>query len=318
MGRLLVVLALITTVATGGALTAAAATVLTLEGQSLQLVAGAIGVCGALVVPLAVSFGLVRSLEQRGQAIRRTPILGVSMLALHGAQVGGLYAFVPDAQATVQEGVGVLWPGEPVAEEEPPVVIETRGPAPGTTVEVAAAQQTLSALLSGHVDGLTGLTNSTAASIGVVWMRQLVASHPEGLAAEVTPELWAAVHHDLTPAPGLWSDPALVEAAVVPRGRDFLTAVAALADHLTPRKGVGRLVWIALPPEWVAAEARRESPAWTATYKRTERDRMVVTIAGVARDLIREDGDWRLDLGAFGEVASQRVDPRAMWLALLP
>lgn len=318
MGRLLTVLALFTTLVTGGALTAAAATVLTLDGQSLQLVAGAIGLCGALVVPMAVSLGLARSLEQQGRAIRRAPILGLSMVILHAAISGGLYVFMPDVQSTVEDGWVILIPGETVATEEDPVVIETRGPVPGTTVEVAAAQQSLSALLSGHVDGLSGLTNSTAASIGVVWMRELDASHPDGLATHITPELWAALHEGLTPAPGLWNDAAKVEAVVVPRGRSFMVLVASLADHLTPRRGVGRLVWIALPPTWVAAEARGDSPAWTADYKRIERDRMVVTIAGTQRELIREDGEWRLDLGAFGEVANQPVDPRTMWLALLP
>jgi hypothetical protein len=318
LGRFLALLALASSVAVGALLTTTVATILTLDGDALPLVAVGIGLCGAVIVPLAVGSGIVRSLERRGRAIRRTPVLGLSMLLLHVATAGALYAALPDVVATAEAGVERLVPTPPDPDAPAPITIEQREPAPGTTVEVVAAQRALSALLSGHVDGLASLSDESAAAVGVAWMRMLSAQHPGGLADRAPAELLAAVHQGLRPTPDLWADPAGVEAVVVPRGRVFLADVARLADHLTPRDGVGRLVWPLLPPAWVGAQARGESPAFSADYKRVERDRMHVTIAGDQRTLLRQEGEWRLDLGPFGEITSARPDPRSMWLALTP
>ncbi|MCB9672228.1 MAG: hypothetical protein H6736_19810 [Alphaproteobacteria bacterium] len=318
MSRVFVLVAVLTTVLVGGALAAASATYLTLEGQSLQMVAGAIGVCGALVVPFAVGLGIVQSFESRGRSVHRASVVATTVLALHGATVGALTLAVPQPQLTLVRGMDLLLAPSQAEQVEEVEVVETPGPLPGTTAEVAAAQKRLAAVLAGHdAEGWEGLTNASAAAVGVVWMRHLEASWPE-LGKDVPPELYAAVYEGLTPRPGLWDDPAAVETTIVPRGRAFLVAVGTLADHLSTRKGAGPLTWPLLPEALVAEEARRANPAWTATYTRVERDRMEVAIAGSTVTLRKEAGDWRMDLGPYGEVASSRPDPRLMWLALRP
>ncbi|MCB9675117.1 MAG: hypothetical protein H6737_08365 [Alphaproteobacteria bacterium] len=297
---------------------------LTLDGNTLRIVAFVIALVLAIGLPLALSLGAIRSLEGRGRQPRR------------GALAAGIFALVNGLGATgllwsLESPVASLWSGttrlvtfeaaapEATGGDEVAPKPETAPPKGSDAVE--GARKAVRAVLSGDdpKELPAALSDESAAALGTLWMGFLVENMGPDLATTAGPELWASVHQGLPDQPGLWGDPAALEEILVPRGRAFLGDVLELADAATDGHGTGPMSWPVLPEAVVAQTlAHGADTAWKAEYTEVAMNRVQAKVSDAAWDVRYEDHGWRVHLGDYGDLATRRIAPRTMMIALRP
>ena len=96
-------------------------------------------------------------------------------------------------------------------------------------------------------------------------------------------------------------------------------AVPELADAAIDGHGTGPMTWPVLP-EAVVAEtlAHGADTAWKAEYAEVAMNRVEAKVAEAAWDVRYEDHGWRVHLGDYGDLATRRIAPRTMMIALRP
>ena len=246
-----------------GVLTLVGAHFLTLDGNTLRIVAFVVAFVLAVIVPAALSFGAIRSLEARERKPRRGALVAGVFALLNGVGATAILWGV-DAPVSVlaSGGSNLLWteasatdtedaqPDATTGEQTPAKPDTTRPPKGSDAVE--SSRKALQTVLIGDDarELPAALTDESAAALGTLWMAFLTEQFPD-LHETAGPELWSAVHTGLPDQLDLWSDPAALETLLVPRGREFLSNVLQVADAAVDGHGTGPVTWPVLPTEVV-------------------------------------------------------------------
>jgi len=304
--------------------TLVAANYLTLDGNWLRGVAFAVGVVAALLLPLGGSAALIRSLEIRGRKPRRGPLFAGLVALFNGVALTGLFYLLPSPTTAVWSGGSRLVTLQAAAPTDPtapsaPAAAEPSSPATAQSNAVEASRQALKSVLSADDKLSASLTDESAAALGALWMGFLTETFGDSLQQAAGPELWASVHQGLPDQPGLWADPAALEAPLTARGRGFLADVVELADAAADGSGTGPMAWPILPSAVLSATVQGGSDvAWKAEYTEVAMNRVEVRIVEQRWDVRYEDHGWRVHLGDFGDLATRRIAPTTMLIALHP
>ncbi|MEZ4318102.1 MAG: hypothetical protein R3F61_11380 [Myxococcota bacterium] len=317
---------------------------LTLDGNTLRIVAFVIALVLAIALPGVLAFSAIRTLEGRGRQPRR------------GVVVAGLFALINGVGATglmylTESPLNVLWSGAthlvwsaPAEVSDTPETPETPDgtkpdgtkpdaakpdgtkpdsakPAPTGSTAMEGSRKAVTAVLipSDAKAATAALTDESAAALGAVWMAFLTEQFGPELEAKADPAVWASVHDGLPDQPDLWGDPAVLEPVLVPRGRAFLGDVLTLADAMVAGEGLGPVTWAVLPDPVLAfaLEHGANSPS-DATFREVAMNRVEVAVGDTTWNVRYEDHGWRVHVGDFGELATRRISPTALLIALRP
>jgi hypothetical protein len=319
---------------------------LTVDGNTLRVIAFVVAFLLAIGLPGGVALLVIRTLEKRGFKPRRGALTAGLFALLNGLVATGLIYGTSAPMSTLWSGSQRLLWGEADAVEpdadaqpddadppdegsvEPVAAPSPKGaknpkpaaaPAPPTASgPVTAARKSIQAVLAGNDPRAlpAALTEESAAALGVVWMRFLSAEYGAELEMAAGAEVWARAHADLPDRPDLWADAAAIEPVLVPRGRVFLGAVMEMADAVVVGRGTGPMTWPILP-DAVVSEALRH-PDGGARYDEVAMNRVEVTIGARTYDVRYEDHGWRVDLGRFDVLCEQAPSARTLAIALRP
>lgn len=316
--RILIATAVIATILQFLVVTLGSASLLTLDGNTLRIVAALIGLIAAIVLPAGMGWGLVRTLTQRGRDVKRSRTIVGMMAAVNAAGLGALLWFVPSLGLVMTDGATALASTEIQAPSDTP---EAEAPAPKGTAAVEGSQAALLAVLEGSDPKAMSeaLTQESAAAVGALWMAFLSETYGDELRRKAGDEAWMAVHTGLPDQPDLWRDPSALETDLTRDGRGFLKRVALLADAAADGVGTGSLVAPVLPEALLQRAALEGTDLVTkARYREVAMNRVEVDLQGSVLDVRYEDRGWRVHLGDYGDLANRRVSPRAMLIALHP
>ena len=317
---------------------------LTVDGNTLRILAFVLAFLLAVGFPGGVAIFVIRTLERRNFKPRRGALVAGLFALLNGLLATGLMYGTPAPVSTLWSGSGrLLWGGaegeptaatpddtpdpaepsvEPASKPEPaePVTPVTPSEDPSATASAAvkAARTSVRAVLAGDDPrGLpAALTEESAAALGVVWMRYLTQEYSAELELAAGAEVWARAHADLPDQPDLWADAEALEPLIVPKGRVFLGAVMEMADAVVVGQGTGPMTWPILPDD-VVSQALREADGG-ARFDKVAMNRVEVTLGQRTYDVRYEDHGWRLDLGRFGTLCEQAPSARTLAIALHP